>query len=265
MRHGFSLVELSIVLVILGLLTGGILAGQSLIRAAELRSVSTDYNRYLAATQTFRDKYFALPGDMTNAQSFWGVDSAGCPNGGGASGTCNGNGSGTINSTISNQCENQEFWRHLSLAGLIEGKYTPKTTAGCFSAVTPGQDAPSLRVSNSAITISYMGPISSNAAFPGNVIWIGNYQNLFFLGGASSTINGMAGGGGMLKPEEQWNIDTKMDDGLPATGALLSIYPGVYAPAAGTSGCVTTNVASTTAYSLTNSALTCSMVIKPGF
>ncbi|MFM9890490.1 MAG: type II secretion system protein, partial [Rickettsiales bacterium] len=78
LRYGFSLVELSIVLVILGLLTGGILSGQSLIRAAELRSVSTEYNRYVTAVQTFRDKYFALPGDMTNAQSFWG-SSANCP------------------------------------------------------------------------------------------------------------------------------------------------------------------------------------------
>lgn len=58
----FSLVELSIVLVILGLLTGGILAGQSLIRAAELRAVSTEYSRYITATQSFRDKYFAVPG-----------------------------------------------------------------------------------------------------------------------------------------------------------------------------------------------------------
>lgn len=46
MRHGFSLVELSIVLVILGLLVGGVLTGQSLIRAAELRSVSTEFQKY---------------------------------------------------------------------------------------------------------------------------------------------------------------------------------------------------------------------------
>ena len=71
-RSAFSLVELSIVLVILGLLTGGILSGQSLIRAAELRSVTTEYSRYTAATYSFRDKYFALPGDMSNAESFWG-------------------------------------------------------------------------------------------------------------------------------------------------------------------------------------------------
>lgn len=69
--RGFSLVELSIVLVILGLLTGGILAGQSLIRASELRSVSTELQRYSSAIYSFRDQYMALPGDMLNATSFW--------------------------------------------------------------------------------------------------------------------------------------------------------------------------------------------------
>ena len=72
MKRAFSLVELSIVLVILGLLVGGVLSGQSLIAAAALRSVTTQEARWVAATQTFRDKYFALPGDMNNATSFWG-------------------------------------------------------------------------------------------------------------------------------------------------------------------------------------------------
>jgi Tfp pilus assembly protein FimT len=51
--NGFSSVELAIVLVILGLLVGGILAGQSLIRAAEIRGITTDMTRFNTATQTF--------------------------------------------------------------------------------------------------------------------------------------------------------------------------------------------------------------------
>ena len=57
--------------VILGLLVGGILAGQSLIRASELRAVTTEFTKYQTALNSFRDKYFAYPGDMTNATSFW--------------------------------------------------------------------------------------------------------------------------------------------------------------------------------------------------
>ncbi|MBX9726410.1 MAG: prepilin-type N-terminal cleavage/methylation domain-containing protein, partial [Rickettsiales bacterium] len=97
----FSLVELSIVLVILGLLVGGVLSGQSLIRAAELRAVSTEYSRYVTSAQTFRDKYFALPGDMNNATRFWGnLGGTNCTNSAGTSavttGTCDGNGDGQV-------------------------------------------------------------------------------------------------------------------------------------------------------------------------
>jgi prepilin-type N-terminal cleavage/methylation domain-containing protein len=71
--RAFSLVELSIVLVILGLLVGGVLSGQSLIHAAELRAVTTEYQKYMTAVRSFKDKYFASPGDMNNATSLWGV------------------------------------------------------------------------------------------------------------------------------------------------------------------------------------------------
>ena len=75
-RHtqlAFSLVELSIVLVILGLLVGGILSGQSLIRAATLRSFVKQHEQHYTAVMSFRDKYSQLPGDMNNATQFWGA------------------------------------------------------------------------------------------------------------------------------------------------------------------------------------------------
>lgn len=267
-KLGFSLVELSIVLVILGLLVGGVLSGQSLIRAAELRAVSTQLNGFTVAARSFRDKYFAIPGDMNNATAFWGTDNVSCPNGGGSSGTCNGNGNGIIgNGALGNTCENQEFWRQLALAGLIEGKYTPQTAGSCFGGFIAGQDSAKLRISNGAAGISYVGPISSNAAFPGTTVWIGDYQNVFFVGANGNSVNGMPGAQALMKPEELWNIDTKMDDGLPATGNVVSIYPGTgFAPAASaTTGCVTTNVSSTAAYSLSNSSVVCGMAMKSGF
>jgi len=60
-RHAFSLVELAIVLVILGLLVGGVLSGSSLIRASELRSISTQYTNYYTAVRSFRDKFLPCP------------------------------------------------------------------------------------------------------------------------------------------------------------------------------------------------------------
>ena len=134
----FSLVELSIVLVILGLLVGGILSGQSLIRAAELRSFTTEYSKYVAAVNSFKDKYFQLPGDMPNATSFWGAahaTPATClTTVGTGSQTCNGDGNGSISNAAaaSQYGEEYTFWQHLANAGLIEGSYTGIRMATLF-------------------------------------------------------------------------------------------------------------------------------------
>jgi prepilin-type N-terminal cleavage/methylation domain-containing protein len=130
--RGFSLVELSIVLVILGLLTGGILAGQSLIRASELRAVTTEYQRYATATQTFRDKYFALPGDFRDATRFWQrmTNTADCITNStaavNAAGSCDGDADAFIEAAAaaSQSGEMFHYWRQLALAGLVEGTYS---------------------------------------------------------------------------------------------------------------------------------------------
>ena len=117
----FSLVELSIVLVILGLLTGGILTGQNLIRAAELRSVTTQLQAYQTAVMSFRDTYQAVAGDMRNATRFWGYSSGitACDNLTGAAdapaGVCDGNGDGRVILSSSAGAhaarESYQFWR----------------------------------------------------------------------------------------------------------------------------------------------------------
>ena len=67
---GFTLIELSIVLVVIGLIIGGILVGQDLIQAAETRSQITQIEKYNAAVNTFRLKYNCLPGDCLNVTAF---------------------------------------------------------------------------------------------------------------------------------------------------------------------------------------------------
>lgn len=215
MRRGFSLVELSIVLVILGLLVGGILAGQSLIRAAELRSVSTDITRYQTAMYAFRDKYFALPGDMTNATSFWGfasgttgLDNACYGTASTDARTCNGNGNGQIDylTGANGLGEIHRFWQHLANAGFIEGRYSGQDV-GCV----PGTNCPSARITGTGFDVVW---IVYGGAW-GDTFSSANNGNLLFYGALDGIPRAPA-----LRPEEAWNIDTKMDDGFPDSGTL---------------------------------------------
>lgn len=244
-KSAFSLVELSIVLVILGLLVGGVLSGQSLIRAAELRAVSSEYARYATAIQTFRDKYFALPGDMTNATSFWlsaggtGSNAACAAEVSTTAATCNGNGDGLVSGIINgNAAFSEEFraWQHLANAGLIEGSYT-----GTGASAVAGTNTPRSRMGNSGWGIAY-----TSAFYFAEGNWgTQSTGNAFFFGANADTMRGVA-----LNPTEAWNIDVKNDDGLPGSAIVqITDKSGV---------CVTSSTAPS-AYALSVTTKSCAL------
>ena len=254
-KSGFSLVELSIVLVILGLLTGGILTGQSLIRAAELRKLTTDLNKYRTAMFVFRDKYFALPGDMPNATSFWeaadgstGTTNA-CYSTNQSSGTatCNGNGNGAFN-VPSYGSEQLLVWKHLSNAGLIAGTFTGigDGTSGGRNYHIPGENCPST-VDNAGFRTAITGTYAPLHDFP-------------IPSGKQQIRVGKDFGGGtprapFLTTEEQWNIDTKLDDGTPGYGVVRSfVNSSTISP-----GCATTDDATTAKYALGDTSALCTL------
>src|SRR5512135_3231819 len=82
-QKGFTLVEIAIVLVIIGLLLGGILKGQEMITQAKIKNVVNDFNGITAAVNSYKDRYRALPGDDTTASGRW-------------TGSVNGNGDGVF-------------------------------------------------------------------------------------------------------------------------------------------------------------------------
>lgn len=223
-RKAFSLVELSIVLVILGLLVGGILAGQALIRASELRSASTEYQRFSTAIQSFRDKYFSIPGDFKEATRFWQrqVGTADCVTNSAAAvnstGACDGNGDNIINvgTGAGTASEAYELWRHLALAGLIEGSYTGLGGSGGNYHSIIGTNIPQSKLSPGGWSVQALQNYAGNL-----YAFAMDYGNAGILG--ASVTNSLSTGP-LLKPEEAWNIDTKLDDGKPGYGKVIGNY-----------------------------------------
>src|SRR5258705_6098386 len=80
---GFTLVEIAIVLVIIGLLLGGILKGQEMITQAKIKNLINDFNGVTVAVTSYQDRYRALPGDDLNATTRWTVQAPASDNGDG--------------------------------------------------------------------------------------------------------------------------------------------------------------------------------------
>lgn len=255
MNQGFSLVELSIVLVILGLVTEGILTGQNLIRAAELRSVGTQIDVYRTATYTFREKYRAIPGDMANATRFWG-ETASCPDTAGTgTETCDGNGDGILDyRPVSDEYQEWfTYWQHLANAGLIEGTYTGISGPNTGADIVYGENVPNAKLgSNSVLLVKHF----TDQPTTGTYFYAGNYGNTIMLGTDGNT--NYDGDNATLTPEEMWNLDTKMDDGHPAYGNIFSYVSTRRV------GCASTDDPATTEYELTITDIRCTFLFKLG-
>ncbi|MES2984498.1 MAG: prepilin-type N-terminal cleavage/methylation domain-containing protein [Pseudomonadota bacterium] len=256
--RAFSLVELSIVLVILGLIVGSILSGRSLIRASELRAVGTEYGRWVTATHTFRDKYFGLPGDLANATMVWGKDNVKCTGDTGTTtvpGTCNGNGDGNIyinSATTGATGEMFQYWKQLALSGLIEGTYSGVNTGDADTA-TIGTNVPASKLNQAGWTMAYGSIIVAGPA----ALNVDYNSNLFIFG--QNNVSNEPTTNITLSPEEAWNIDTKMDDGKPGRGRIIGLRWALCTTAAA-------NTDLDSAYLLNNGgAVGCALIFFPRF
>lgn len=190
-QSGFTLIEIAIVLVIIGLLLGGVLKGQELITSARVRNLISQQDGVKAAYFGFLDRFRALPGDYTQAS----VNIANVA--AGANG--NGNGQITPNGTAGAVTdEHIAVWDHLSKAGFINGSYT----------YAAGNET-----TTNAATNPYVRYI--------RVIYDTQYGN------ASGSIRHNVKTGNQVPSDILAEIDRKVDDGNPLGGNFqFSTYDG---------------------------------------
>jgi prepilin-type N-terminal cleavage/methylation domain-containing protein len=233
-HKAFTLVELSIVLLIIGLIIGGITAGSSLIKQAQLRAIISEFVSHTTAINGFKIQFNALPGDFINATTMWPSAS-----------TANGNGNGLIESGVNTSApfEDTYVWQHLALAGLVNGNFSggvqgPRYVAGSNSFVS--KKTPAIYQISSG-----NGAIYSYAS--GNFIQLGIY-NADACGGYAN--------GGLLNGIDSYNLDSKMDDGVPSSG----VFRGARACNQDANNvCASTSIYATTGttYLLTDTSITC--------
>jgi prepilin-type N-terminal cleavage/methylation domain-containing protein len=242
---GFSLIELSVVLVIVGLLVGGVLGGQSLINASGRMSVASEYKRYNDAVALFYEKYRDMPGDMSDAEDRWGAS------------TSNGDGDGVIDAATAAGARGEPFelWNQLALDGRISGKYSGTAGSAAGMDTVFKTNAPASRMGNAG------WGVMNRSNFAGdNNSYAFNYGNAFVFGAASP---GNAPLGAALKPQDAWTLDTKIDDGKPASGTMIAIEGGGFNNAAAASKCTTSTSSSDYAggYNVNGSNVACGLYL----
>jgi prepilin-type N-terminal cleavage/methylation domain-containing protein len=212
-ESGFTLVELAIVLVIIGLIVGGVLVGQDLIKAAEIRSVVTTLEKYNAGATTFRSKYDGYPGDITSTKA----TNFGLTAGAGTDGLGDGDGVLENGATTADKQgvggESTLFWRHLSDTQLISEGFT---TANGTVAVALGG-------ANPAVSL-YLPHLKIRDSANVHTTGIGG-KNYFYLTGVSTAVvtTGAITESAALSPAEAQSIDSKIDDGLYGSGTVIAV------------------------------------------
>lgn len=255
--NGFTLIELSIVLVIIGLIVGGVLTGRDLISAAAERAQIAQIEKYNTAVHTFRNKYNCIPGDCATAASF-GFAARGAYGG-------EGDGNGIIEGNRTNAAadnvgiyegagETALFWRDLGDANLVDGTFSAATANNPPVIAINATSSPSLtdffpraKIGNGNYVFVYSGGTEGPPWQPSGV-------NYFALSGISFVGTYSVAATLSLGVSQAYNIDKKADDGKPLTGSITARYVNTEIVPVGTASSSTAAAASaTTCYDNGNS------------
>lgn len=218
-EKGFTLVELAVVMIIIGLLIGGILKGQELITNAQVSSTVAAAKGVDSAVSTFRDAYSQFPGDMPDATATVRLPNCAgeCTNGGDGDsiledqpGSANAGALGT---------ESMAFWAQMNAADLVSGVQTQ-------GAAVWGETLPAAPIGG-GITAGFFaggGALGANPVARG-----GHYISIQAAPGATAA----GAGAGVMSSSQAARIDRKMDDGNGNEGSVFDAAGGACADATG--------------------------------
>lgn len=207
-QYGFTLVELAIVLVIIGLIVGSVLGGKELIRAGEIRALIKQYHEFQTGVTAFTERFNGLPGDVNGAR--FGLR-GGCDHtddGGDGNGILESKGGGHE----THDGEIARFWANLTTSGkeLITGSYEGVENG---STDVIGRNMPKMKLGASG-----WGVYSQDS------------KNYFITGVIGEQVGAAYNTAAALIPMDAYNIDLKIDDGVPTAGAIQTRGAGSQNP-----------------------------------
>jgi len=186
---------MSLVIIVIGLILASVMKGKTVIEAARLRNMVAEVTTYKTAVNSFYAKYAALPGDFTEAESYWGTTAA-----------RNGDGNGKISFKNNDGIyEGYQAWEHLSNEQMVSVPFAGTQTT---SVAELGVDVPKAKLGG-----GYFFDDADIAGFSG--------ENLLIIGKPLASASRLALSSA-LTPSQAYQIDEKLDDGKPVTGNIRS-------------------------------------------
>jgi hypothetical protein len=196
-QRGITLTELSVSVAIVSLMIAGTFGGITMLKAAKIRKIATEFTTNMSAIGEFQTQFGFLPGDLPNASSYW-------------SGAHNGDGNGLVEGIVGTTgsatvLEDLYVWEHLAKAKLIAGTYS-----GAVSGTR------------------YAAPVNApnSEPFTTGVFSFYAYQALMYnTSGQALRLGSIATGlptGGFMLAKDAYSIDVKLDDGLASSGMFYT-------------------------------------------
>lgn len=268
-RHGFTLIEMSAVLVVIALLVGTILEGRSMIHNAQLQAAVNEFTKIGTAYSQFKQLYGGYkPGDFYNASGQKATDIWGSAGGTGqdaacfsalslnAMATCNGDGNGYVagpysSGALTNANEIYLVFQQLVNAKMLEGKFSGNPAGGA----SIGKNILASQINNGGYMLLSQAPITdAGSATNSPYYFYGSYGTLVYngvttpgsyivLGSVGQSVTKSASSSALpenelLTPADAYYLDKKMDDGKPAGGLLMSYFAYPDGTAIGATKCL---------------------------